>query len=1173
MTLRMFRFIVPLMLVAATTWAAPVELLSADESGIAIRIESSALTTLPVTTERGAFAAVEMEEEGFTSVIGAPRLPILRRLIDLPLGAECIVRVEDPIFREVVLDAPVLPLQPPRPKSGPEPAFAYDAAAYARSGYGDGALARVEEIGMARAHRLAEIVVEPVDYDPARNTILILESATIRIDFAGADEAATEAHRDRYGVDLFDRAVARAALNGVGERYLPSGEIGYLVISTPALYGDANLANLLAWKTQKGLHVTHVSTDVTGATKELIKAYIQNAFDTWDIPPTFVLLVGDTPAMPHWTGQGVGTPPTDLNYALLAGTDYLPDLAIGRFSVTNPSELQNIVAKTLSFEQVGWTGNDDWEKHATFMASEDNYTVSEGTHNYVISTYLQPLGYAYDKLYSHTYNATTQQVRDALNAGRSQATYSGHGADTYWADGPPFYQTDVRNLTNTVYPFVQSYACITGNFPITECFSETWIRAPRAGVACMASSVNSYWTEDDILEKRVYEGFYNDQYPSHLVDQTWIGGMMLYGKLRYYEHFGNTTTTRRYLEMYNLMGDPSIDVWTAVPRTAQVTAPASLLAGQTSFDVSVALTPYAMVSAQKTTGGNAIFVTAWADAGGHATVTLPEPLTPGTLTLAVTAHDLRPYFTTIQVIQPSGPYLIYESCRIDDYDENDGAIDAGEPFGLAVTLENIGVDTATGLTAGIGCDDPYLESSVPVEYTIPDIPPGGFGTMEHAIAFVFRGDAPDQHLATFDWRAHGNEGDWAGEFTCTINAPVLVAGSCLVDDSAPGGDGNGVPDPAETFYLQMWLQNTGHCDARDVAGLLSSADPRIVVHDGEGSCLHAPVGQDGLLSAFRVEISGDCPAWANIPMHLSLDCPTGYAAEIDFTLVVGAFVDNAENDLGWTIGAAGDNAASGIWVRADPVGTTYNGQQCQPENDHTEDPGHICWVTGNGSVGGAAGEQDVDGGKTTLLSPVFDLEGASSATVGYWRWYTNNLGNNPSEDYWDVDATADGVNWVHLEHTMTSQNSWTYQEFDLGSRIPLTDRVQLRFVAQDLTNNSLLEAAVDDFMLDVERGAPTDAPDWVVSGESGLVSVRPNPFNPRTSITVRFAAATRADLSLFDVAGRKVRTLLNGPAAAGETTLLFDGRDDRGGDVPSGIYFLKLDTPERLQIRQVTLLK
>ncbi len=171
---------------------------------------------------------------------------------------------------------------------------------------------------------------------------------------------------------------------------------------------------------------------------------------------------------------------------------------------------------------------------------------------------------------------------------------------------------------------------------------------------------------------------------------------------------------------------------------------------------------------------------------------------------------------------------------------------------------------------------------------------------------------------------------------------------------------------------------------------------------------------------------------------------------------------------------ADDTATSGAWVRADPVGTTATaGGQAQPEDDHTPDPGVICFVTGNGVVGGAPGDNDVDGGKTTLLSPVFDLAGAESASISYWRWYTNNLGNSPGLDYWTVEVTSDGSNWVQLEHTTASANVWGQYTFNLEQYVPLTNQVRIRFIADDAAPGSLVEAAVDDIVLSVVRAPVT----------------------------------------------------------------------------------------------------
>jgi hypothetical protein len=108
----------------------------------------------------------------------------------------------------------------------------------------------------------------------------------------------------------------------------------------------------------------------------------------------------------------------------------------------------------------------------------------------------------------------------------------------------------------------------------------------------------------------------------------------------------------------------------------------------------------------------------------------------------------------------------------------------------------------------------------------------------------------------------------------------------------------------------------------------------------------------------------------------------------------------------------------------------------------------------------------VDDGKTTLLSPVFDLTTYDSATLSYYRWYSNDTGAEPGTDYWVVELTDDDwATWATLENTNVSDRNWTQMEFDIGSFVDLTDQVQVRFIASDYDPGSLVEAGVDDFLI------------------------------------------------------------------------------------------------------------
>ena len=186
------------------------------------------------------------------------------------------------------------------------------------------------------------------------------------------------------------------------------------------------------------------------------------------------------------------------------------------------------------------------------------------------------------------------------------------------------------------------------------------------------------------------------------------------------------------------------------------------------------------------------------------------------------------------------------------------------------------------------------------------------------------------------------------------------------------------------------------------------------------------------------------------------------------------FTDYEEGQNNWVIGDSNDSATAGIWELAIPI-ATYNdqGNQVQPGIDNT-DNGSYCFVTGNGNEEGNGGFDDVDGGNTTLLSPVFNLNSFNEIILSYWFWYTNNIGDNGNNDLWQVlISNDDGSTWVNLDVTSNSTNQWNKKRFKLSDYITFTDNVRFKFIAEDLfydgdagTGGSLVEAALDDFLLE-----------------------------------------------------------------------------------------------------------
>jgi flagellar hook capping protein FlgD len=265
----------------------------------------------------------------------------------------------------------------------------------------------------------------------------------------------------------------------------------------------------------------------------------------------------------------------------------------------------------------------------------------------------------------------------------------------------------------------------------------------------------------------------------------------------------------------------------------------------------------------------------------------------------------------------------------------------------------------------------------------------------------------------------------------------------------------------------------------------------------------------------------------------------------------------------WSVGDIDDTATAGIWGHAMPEGTWGEDDvPCNPDRDHTPDIAFYCWTTGP-LAGGMYWDNDVDGGKTTLFSPVFNLEGIFTATVNYYRWYINNGQNYPLEDYWQVDITNNGTDWVTLEYENQSDSFWKLIEFDIHEYITLTDHVQFRFIASDYINPSIVEAGVDDFLLFTNEEGISAAPGEEGSTRRVRLYGGPSLFSDRATLRYELPATTDGSLQVYSVDGRNIRTLLDGQLRGGTHQVVWDGRDGAGNLVPTGFYLIRLVTDQQ----------
>lgn len=88
-----------------------------------------------------------------------------------------------------------------------------------------------------------------------------------------------------------------------------------------------------------------------------------------------------------------------------------------------------------------------------------------------------------------------------------------------------------------------------------------------------------------------------------------------------------------------------------------------------------------------------------------------------------------------------------------------------------------------------------------------------------------------------------------------------------------------------------------------------------------------------------------------------------------------------------------------------------------------------------------------------------------------------------------------------------------------------------------------------------------------------LSAARPNPFHARSAITYTLARASQVEVGVYDVAGRRVRTLVRRSVGAGSHEVVWDGLDDAGARVPSGVYLCRVRVDGAVGSRPMILLR
>jgi len=774
---------------------------------------------------------------------GYPELPVMSKLIEVPVGADVNIKVlsynEEVIsLEEYDLKNLIVPAQPSPTKSNPneQKKFHYHKETYSTDAFYANKIARYENSGIMRNVQLGRIEISPLQYNPVTNQLKVINNIKVQVTY---QNTAKSNSLDKYASPFFNGLISQMTGEKQTKALVTSTPVKYVIVSDRMF--KETLQPFIAWKKKKGFHVVEAYTDVIGTTKQQIRDYLKNLYENpaeGENAPDFVLFVGDVNEIPSFGGsETCDEHVSDLYYCEYTD-DYLPEVFYGRFSASSVAELEPQINKTLEYEQYLMPDPAYLDETLLIAGVDNNWAPinGNGALNYISDNYinaengLTSYNYFYktdDGIMSSDDPDAAGSIIEKISNGIGFGNYTAHCNPDGWGD-PAFQRNDIDGLQNAhEYPLLIGNCCLSSKFDLDDCFGEKILQANEKGaIGYIGASNSSLWNEDywwgvgvtnSVVLNPTYEisgqGAYDRLFHTNGEETSeWYitqGQIFVAGNLAV--EASTSTEKRYYWEIYHLMGDPSLMNYIGVPdEITYTTSPSAIYTGSNSFEITTA--PYAYVALSK---NGELLATAHSNASGLATLSFDYLKETDALDLVISAQNKQPLITTINVEYATEPALVVNQFIVDDVNNQ---ADCGETINIDLSLKNV---TETGTANDLSnivvtatCNDAYVTmSEQTVNFT--EILAGASELADNALSLTLSDYLTDQHKASINLAitAEHNENplSWNLQHELVLNAPSIQIGAITIDDASSSNPNENL-DPGESANLNIIVKNNGHSD-------------------------------------------------------------------------------------------------------------------------------------------------------------------------------------------------------------------------------------------------------------------------------------------------------------------------------------------------------------------------
>ena len=550
------------------------EVIESSASAYTVRVHINGLHEKTLTNNFGDFHCLSLGTGGLLMESGKPSLPVFSQLIAIPSGKKVSVSVDETRWTDIDIGK-IYPAQMPD-RNSVKQSFLIDNISYAQPFIPS--IVTMGEEQTWRGIRNVGVNVCPFKYYPNEGRLSVLSDFLLQVKFTEQEQRRPSSTSWQEVTDnawLFDNKVYD--YSGCEQTRDSNEDYDYLIIvNNSSIQNSDELKKFRWWKAMKG-HATRVkSYSSIGGTLAELEDSIHAEYNKG---VRYVLFIGDENSIPlhgisslYYQSKYIKS---DYLYGCLDfSNNWEAEMVIGRFSVSNFSDFENMVNKTIRYENSCPTYN-----KALLVAHRDEagdpYWGYQDYSEAIRSVFSQSM--SFDTAYGANEgdggdDATNSYVVGKINQGIPIINYLGYGYANYWggiegwssygwnASNELFYSSEVSNMINTPSSVFFSIAPNTGNIEATNNMLESFTRSPYGAVAFIGSTMNGNVLPNYNYNYRLFDKLLNN----HIYE---IGNLNLAAHVANVQNYNNSTLYKDNALSYICGGDPTLEIWTAIPQT------------------------------------------------------------------------------------------------------------------------------------------------------------------------------------------------------------------------------------------------------------------------------------------------------------------------------------------------------------------------------------------------------------------------------------------------------------------------------------------------------------------------------------------------------------------------------------------------------------------------------